>query len=68
MASLISYLCVNTDLLHARADSLHWLPIAWFNSALQRTELEASGTASFIWSRKGIKSLSKQRPLGNPDC
>jgi hypothetical protein len=40
---------VDTDFLHAWADYVHWFPIAWFKSALNRTELEACGTASFIW-------------------
>jgi hypothetical protein len=39
---------VETDFVHAWADSLHWFPIAWFESVLNRTELEACGTASFI--------------------
>jgi hypothetical protein len=30
------------------ADYLHWLPIAWFEPVLNRTEFEASSTASFI--------------------
>jgi hypothetical protein len=39
---------VDTDFVHAWADSLHWLPIVWFEFALNRTELETCGTASFI--------------------
>jgi hypothetical protein len=39
---------VDTDFVHAWADYLHWFPIAWFESVLNRTELEACGTASFI--------------------
>jgi hypothetical protein len=40
---------VDTDLLHAWADYLHWFPIAWFKSVLNSTELKACGTSSFIW-------------------
>jgi hypothetical protein len=39
---------VDTDFFHAWADYLHWLPIAWFKSVLNRTEFEACSTASFI--------------------
>ena len=39
---------VDTDFLHAWADYLHRFPIARFESVLNRTELEACGTASFI--------------------
>jgi len=39
---------MDTDFVHAWADYLHWFPIAWFESALNRTELEACGTTSFI--------------------
>ena len=39
---------VDTDFVHAWADYLHWLPITWLESTLNRTELEACSTASFI--------------------
>jgi hypothetical protein len=39
---------LDTDFLHAWADHLHWSPIAWFESVLDRTEFEACGTASLI--------------------
>ena len=39
---------VDTNFVHAWADCLYWLPIAWFESTLNRSELEACGTASFI--------------------
>jgi hypothetical protein len=39
---------VETDFFHAWADYLHWFPIAWFESVLNRTELEACGTPSLI--------------------
>jgi hypothetical protein len=39
---------VDTDFLHAWADYIHLSPIGWFESALNRTELEACGTASFF--------------------
>ncbi|OHE23852.1 MAG: hypothetical protein A2Z43_03620 [Syntrophobacterales bacterium RBG_19FT_COMBO_59_10] len=38
----------DTDFVHAWADYLHWFPIAWFESALNCTEIEACSTASFI--------------------
>jgi hypothetical protein len=40
---------VNTDFLDAWTDDLHWFSITRFKSALNRTEFEACGTASFIW-------------------
>jgi hypothetical protein len=39
---------MDTDFLHTWADYLYWFPIAWFESVLDRPELEACGTASFI--------------------
>jgi hypothetical protein len=39
---------VDTDFAHAWANDLHWFPIAWFESALDRTEFETRGTSSFI--------------------
>lgn len=39
---------VETDFFHAWADHLHGFPIGWFESVLNRTELEACGTPSLI--------------------
>jgi hypothetical protein len=39
---------VQTDFVHACPDSLHRSPIAWFETVLNCTELEACGTASLI--------------------
>jgi len=36
------------DFVHAWPDYLHWFPIVWFESALNRSEFEACSTASFI--------------------
>jgi hypothetical protein len=39
---------VDTDFVHAWTDYLHRFPIAWFESTLNRSELEACGTAGFL--------------------
>jgi len=52
---------VDTNFVHAWADYLHWFPITWFESTLNRTELEACGTASFIGEiPKIIKARSQE--------
>jgi ferredoxin-NADP reductase len=52
---------VDTDFVHAWADYLHGFPIAWLESVLNRTELEACGTASFIGEvPKIIEALSHE--------
>jgi hypothetical protein len=39
---------VEPDFFHAWADYLHWFPITWFESVLDRAELEPCGTPSLI--------------------
>ena len=39
---------MNTNFLHAWADYLHGFPIAWFESVLNRTELETCGPACLV--------------------
>jgi hypothetical protein len=39
---------VDPDFVHAWTDYPHWFPIAWFESTLNRSELETCSTASFI--------------------
>ncbi len=39
---------VDTNFVHAWPDCLYRLQIAWFESALNRSELEACGTTGFI--------------------
>jgi len=40
---------MDTDFVHTWADYLHWFPITWIESVLNRTKLEACCTAGFIW-------------------
>ena len=59
---------VNTDFVHTWADDLNWFPVAWFESVLNRTELEACCPARFIWEISQIvqtRSYEIQRLHGH---
>jgi hypothetical protein len=50
---------MDTNFLHARADYLHGFLIAWFESVLNRTELETCGPACLI---REISQIIQTRP------
>jgi hypothetical protein len=52
----------DTDFVHAWTDYLQWFPIAWFESTLNRPELKACGTTSFI---RKIPKIIKARSCEN---
>lgn len=53
---------VDTDFVHTWTDCRHWFPIAWFKFTLNRSELEARGTPSFVGEvPKIIEARSHER-------
>jgi hypothetical protein len=50
---------MDTNFLHAWADYLHGFPVAWFESVLNRTELETRSPARLI---REISQIIQTRP------